>query len=333
MEKNKYESIYNELQDLIQKEIDITLVNNQPINIYGPLQYLLEAGGKRLRPLLTIASAKLVGGSTRDALKPAIAVELLHNFSLIHDDIMDNAPIRRNKQTIHTRWNNSIAILSGDLLLAISFKKAIENFDEHTSNLIIGAMIEALIEICEGQGYDLEFETNRNVTLDDYLMMIEKKTAKLIENAMLIGGYVGKANNNELNLLRQIGNNIGMGFQIQDDLLDLSATTPKFGKMQGQDLKEGKKTYLFFIAKMQITDKSSLELLNKFLINKGLSEEDIPVMIEIFRKNGVFDIAKNMINEYYNKALNLLSNFPDNDNNEDKEFLEQLIHNIFERGY
>jgi len=333
MEKNKYESIYNEFQDLIQKEIDITLVNNQPINIYGPLQYLLEAGGKRLRPLLTIASAKLVGGSTRDALKPAIAVELLHNFSLIHDDIMDNAPIRRNKQTIHTRWNNSIAILSGDLLLAISFKKAIENFDEHTSNLIIGAMIEALIEICEGQGYDLEFETNRNVTLDDYLMMIEKKTAKLIENAMLIGGYVGRANNNELNLLRQIGNNIGMGFQIQDDLLDLSATTPKFGKMQGQDLKEGKKTYLFFIAKMQITDKSSLELLNKFLINKGLSEEDIPVMIEIFRKNGVFDIAKNMINEYYNKALNLLSNFPDNDNNEDKEFLEQLIHNIFERGY
>jgi len=333
MEKNKYESIYNELQDLIQKEIDITLVNNQPINLFEPLQYLLYAGGKRLRPLLTIASAKLVGGSTRDALKPAIAVELLHNFSLIHDDIMDNAPIRRNKQTIHTRWNNSIAILSGDLLLAISFKKAIENFDEHTSNLIIGAMIEALIEICEGQGYDLEFETNRNVTLDDYLMMIEKKTAKLIENAMLIGGYVGRANNNELNLLRQIGNNIGMGFQIQDDLLDLSATTPKFGKMQGQDLKEGKKTYLFFIAKMQITDKSSLELLNKFLINKGLSEEDIPVMIEIFRKNGVFDIAKNMINEYYNKALNLLSNFPDNDNNEDKEFLEQLIHNIFERGY
>ncbi|HOV92775.1 MAG TPA: polyprenyl synthetase family protein [Candidatus Kapabacteria bacterium] len=333
MEKNKYESIYNEFQDLIQKEIDITLVNNQPINLFEPLQYLLDAGGKRLRPLLTIASAKLVGGSTRDALKPAIAVELLHNFSLIHDDIMDNAPIRRNKQTIHTRWNNSIAILSGDLLLAISFKKAIENFDEHTSNLIIGAMIEALIEICEGQGYDLEFETNRNVTLDDYLMMIEKKTAKLIENAMLIGGYVGRANNNELNLLRQIGNNIGMGFQIQDDLLDLSATTPKFGKMQGQDLKEGKKTYLFFIAKMQITDKSSLELLNKFLINKGLSEEDIPVMIEIFRKNGVFDIAKNMINEYYNKALNLLSNFPDNDNNEDKEFLEQLIHNIFERGY
>ncbi|HRS02088.1 MAG TPA: polyprenyl synthetase family protein, partial [Bacteroidota bacterium] len=330
MEKSKYESIYNEYQNLIQREIDVTLANNQPINIYGPLQYLLEAGGKRLRPLLTMASVKLVGGSPIDALKPAVAVELLHNFSLIHDDIMDNAPIRRNKQTIHTKWNNSIGILSGDLLLAISFKKGIEDFDEHISNLIMESMINALLEICEGQGYDLDYETRQDLSIEDYLRMIDKKTAKLIENAMLIGGYVGKANESQLNLLRQIGNNIGLGFQIQDDLLDLSAATPKFGKMCGQDLKEGKKTYLFFIAKMQITDKSSLELLDKFLINKGLSEEDIPIMIEIFRNNGVFDIAKNMINEYYNKTLDLLSNFPDN---EGKEFLEQLIRNIFEREY
>ena len=330
MEQNEYIRIFSEYQNLIQQEIDITLSQEQPRNLYDPLRYLLEAGGKRLRPMLVIASAKLVGGEPMDALKPAIAIELLHNFSLIHDDIMDKAPLRRNKQTIHTKWNDSIAILSGDLLLAISFKKAIANFDELRSNLILSAMIDALIEICEGQGYDLDFETRHNIAMDDYLMMIDKKTAKLIENAMLIGGYVGKANENELQILKQIGYNIGMGFQIQDDLLDLSAPNPKFGKVQGQDLKEGKKTYLFFIAKMQIKDKSSLELLDKFLENKGLEGEDIPQMIEIFKQNGVFYIANNMIREYYNKTMELLTNFPDNDA---KDFMEILINNIFEREY
>lgn len=330
MEQNEYNEIFEEYQNLIQEEIDITLSKEQPLNLYDPLRYLLEAGGKRLRPLLVIASAKLVGGEQMIALKPAIAIELLHNFSLIHDDIMDKAPLRRNKQTIHTKWNDSIAILSGDLLLALSFKKAIANFNEVQSNLILSAMIDALTEICEGQGYDIEFETRHNITIDDYLMMIDKKTAKLIEKAMLIGGYVGKANSNELQLLQQIGYNIGMGFQIQDDLLDLSSPNPKFGKMQGQDLKEGKKTYLFFIAKMQITDKPSLELLEKFLENKGLDGDDIPEMIEIFKQNGVFDIAENMIKEYYNKTIELLTNFPDNDA---KDFLAILINNIFEREY
>lgn len=330
MEQNEYYRIFEEYQNLIKDEIEKTLAQDKPQNLYEPLKYLLNAGGKRLRPILTIASAKLVGGSVADALNPAIAIELLHNFSLIHDDIMDNAPLRRNLQTIHTKWNNSIAILAGDLLLGISFRKATENIDKSISQQILKALIDALNEICEGQGYDLEFETNRNVTLDDYLMMIDKKTAKLIEKAMLIGGYTGMADANELDLLKQIGNNIGMGFQIQDDLLDLSSPNPKFGKMQGQDLKEGKKTYLFFIAKMQITDKPSIELLDKFLANKGLGESDISDMIEIFEKNGVFDIAKNMIDEYYNKTIKLLYKF---NNSPDREFLEQLICNIFERDY
>ena len=330
MEQNEYDRIFNEYQILIQQEIDHTLSKEQPQNLYEPLRYLLEAGGKRLRPMLTIASAKLVGGEPIDAIKPAIAIELLHNFSLIHDDIMDNAPLRRNKQTIHTKWDNSIAILSGDLLLAISFKKAISDFDEYTSRLILSAMIDALIEICEGQGYDIDYETRQDLSIDDYLMMIDKKTAKLIEKAMLIGGYVGKADKKELQILEQIGHNIGMGFQIQDDLLDLSSPNPKFGKMQGQDLKEGKKTYLFFIAKMQIQDKSSIDLLDKFLENKGLEGEDIPQMIDIFRSNGVFDIANNMIKEYYDKTMQLLSNFP---NNAGKDFLEILINNIFQREY
>ena len=330
MEKNKYDEIFFNYQKSIQEEIDKTLNKSQPNNLYEPLRFLMEAGGKRLRPVLIMAVAKLVGGDPSIALKPAVAIELLHNFSLIHDDIMDKAPLRRNKQTIHTKWNDSIAILSGDLLLAISFRKAIEDFNESTSHLILAAMIDALIEICEGQGYDINFENNRDVTLDDYLMMIDKKTAKLIEKSLLIGGYAGNASEYDLNLLEQIGHNIGMGFQIQDDLLDLSAPNPKFGKIQGQDLKEGKKTYLFFIAKMQINDPESIELLNKFLENKGLNEQDIPTMIEIFRNNGVFDIANKMIQEYYAKALELLSNFKDT---EEKSFFEQLIKNIFEREY
>jgi len=330
MEKNKYDEIFFNYQKSIQEEIDKTLNKSQPNNLYEPLRFLMEAGGKRLRPVLIMAVAKLVGGDPSIALKPAVAIELLHNFSLIHDDIMDKAPLRRNKQTIHTKWNDSIAILSGDLLLAISFRKAIEDFNESTSHLILAAMIDALIEICEGQGYDINFENNRDVTLDDYLMMIDKKTAKLIEKSLLIGGYAGNASEYDLNLLEQIGHNIGMGFQIQDDLLDLSAPNPKFGKIQGQDLKEGKKTYLFFIAKMQINDPESIELLNKFLENKGLNEQDIPTMIEIFRNNGVFDIANKMIQEYYAKTLELLSNFKDT---EEKSFFEQLIKNIFEREY
>ncbi|HAW08472.1 MAG: polyprenyl synthetase family protein [Chloroherpetonaceae bacterium] len=330
MEKNKYDEIFFNYQKSIQEEIDKTLNKSQPNNLYEPLRFLMEAGGKRLRPVLIMAVAKLVGGDPSIALKPAVAIELLHNFSLIHDDIMDKAPLRRNKQTIHTKWNDSIAILSGDLLLAISFRKAIEDFNESTSHLILAAMIDALIEICEGQGYDINFENNRDVTLDDYLMMIDKKTAKLIEKSLLIGGYAGNASEYDLNLLEQIGHNIGMGFQIQDDLLDLSAPNPKFGKIQGQDLKEGKKTYLFFIAKMQINDPKSIELLNKFLENKGLNEQDIPTMIEIFRNNGVFDIANKMIQEYYAKTLELLSNFKDT---EEKSFFEQLIKNIFEREY
>lgn len=315
---------------LIENEIKNSLNTFEPENLYYPISYLLEAGGKRLRPVLLIVANGLVGGNINNALEPAVAFELLHNFTLIHDDIMDKSPTRRGRETIHNKWGDSIGILSGDLLLAIAFKKIINSVPEKVHKKVISTFNDAFLEVCEGQGFDLDFETKDEIQESDYFNMIYKKTAVLIEKSLVAGGQIGNAKDDQIKILSKIGRNLGFAFQLQDDLLDLTASSKKFGKEIGKDLKEGKKTLIMIKAKEFFKKQDEIELLNKFYREKGLHGEDIFKMIDLLTSNGIFDIIKDKIDEYFNQIDSLMQNF---ESNTYKSILEKIIANTLKRDY
>jgi len=210
---------------------------------YDPIDYINALPGKKLRPILTLVSGLAVGGQEKNLLAPASAIELLHNFSLVHDDIMDNDETRRGKPTVHVKWDLGTAILAGDGLLGLAYRKLLQTPNINDLRLTV-KFTEAMIEICEGQALDKTFETEDTVSEPAYLEMISKKTATLIKLACEIGGIVGEGNTAEITALAEFGYNIGMGFQIQDDLLDILADETVLGKKVGSDLQMNKKTII-----------------------------------------------------------------------------------------
>ncbi len=326
-----YKQKYSELQELIENQIANSFLNiEQPDNLYIPIRYFLEAKGKRLRPVLTLIATGVVGGEIMKALQAAVSLEFLHNFTLIHDDIMDKSPIRRGRPTVHTKWDESVAILSGDLLLGIAFRKIIEDVPSDYYKEVLLTFTDAFVEVCEGQGFDIDFENRTDVSFEQYLLMIEKKTAKLIEKAMLVGGYIGNATPNQIEALKIIGQSLGIGFQLQDDLLDLTASVDKFGKEIGKDIREGKKTFLILQSKELFKDDLSINLLNKFFANKGLQDEEVFELINYMASYGVMAKAKEQINYYFKKAMTNLEKLP---NNEYKDLLRYVIEKILQREY
>ncbi|MCP4971472.1 MAG: polyprenyl synthetase family protein, partial [Arcobacter sp.] len=244
-EISKFENKYSKL-----------ITNQKPTSLYEPCSYIIKSTGKRLRPFLVMLSAQAVNSKISSVTNAAIAVELLHNFTLVHDDIMDNADKRRGRTTLHIKYNTNTAILAGDNLIALAYKSLLRDC-KHSTNEIVNDFTQGITEVCEGQSLDTDFENRKKVTLDEYVVMIQKKTAALAETCCSIGARLGNGTKSEITSLKNYGKYLGLAFQIQDDLLDIMADEKELGKKIGGDLIEGKKTYLLLsaLAKAKGKDK------------------------------------------------------------------------------
>lgn len=316
-----------------QKEIQIIIeaVNSRLIGITSEIatdelkaayQYLIENGGKRFRPLITTLTCALFSGSYMQAINQGVAIELLHNFTLVHDDIMDKSPLRRGKETIYKKWNDTIAILLGDLILGMAFKKLTDNLATAFIQKTIEIFNGGLIEVCQGQGYDLDFENREDITIAEYEMMIEQKTGSLIKTSLLLGGYVGGANNEELQKLELLGSELGKVFQLQDDLLDITGQTKDFGKKVGQDIIEGKKTYLIIKAREKSVKDEHKELINKFYKNSGLKENEVVLMKNLFEDLGILNEVQTLLDDKFELIFRIIRDIR---NNEYSDLLIELL--------
>jgi geranylgeranyl diphosphate synthase type II len=304
---------YAAYKQAVEHALSTLIDEERPSSLYEPMRYILAGGGKRIRPVLTMISCEAVGGNPYDALYAGIAVEVLHNFTLVHDDIMDAADMRRGRTTVHQRWNESAAILCGDGMMALGFQTALKSPNLDRLQEMVQAMTTGVMEVCEGQAYDLEFQDANDITLNDYLVMIEKKTAKMLELAVRLGGLVGNGTDAELQALTEFALAVGKAFQIQDDLLDATAESAEFGKTIGGDIIEGKKTYLILRA-LELRDRFTPDenaLIERFLHNRGLPAADVPSIRELLRRVGALEDARRAVEDLTQEAhheLQILSN-------------------------
>lgn len=283
------------------------LFRAKPDELYEPARYILDGKGKRFRPLLVLFGAEAISGRSQNAMPLALAVEVLHNFTLIHDDIMDNADLRHGRATVHKKWDINTAILTGDVMHATAFQLALQT---KTKNLpqILKLFTESVIRICDGQAYDKAFEQRKDVSIDDYLMMISYKTGRLISAALELGGLAADATPAQAKQLRQIGELVGRAFQIQDDLLDIMAGE-KSGKTLGGDLIEGKKTFLLLKA-LELTKGKDHALLKSIITNKGIDPSRIMEVKAIYERCGVIEETKAAIARDFKKAKSLVLTLP-----------------------
>lgn len=319
---------YINLYETERKKINIilsdSLKNRKPESLYEPGSYILNSGGKRLRPLLVLLSTKAVGGKFKDAYNAAAAVEMLHNFTLVHDDIMDNADKRRGRLTLHKKYDHNTAILTGDSLLSIAYEYLAKDCNGNAKE-VFNSFTQGLIEVCEGQSLDTDFEHRQNVTLSEYIVMIKKKTAAMAEMCCKIGALLGGGTKTKVNALSKYGLNLGIAFQIQDDLLDISADEIKFGKTIGGDLVEGKKTFLFLHALEKSKGEDRKKLLT-VIERKGIRRNQVKNYKLIYEKLGVLEDARREIKKYTRKALQSI-NILEKENKKIFQWLaDSLIH-------
>lgn len=298
----QYVKIYEHERKFIDEKLASALRNRSPHKLYRPVSYILESSGKRLRPLLVILSAKAVGGKPSNVYNAALAVEMLHNFTLIHDDIMDNADLRRGNITLHKKYNLNTAILAGDALLAVAYEYLLKDCKINAREAL-DTFTHGLVEVCEGQSLDTEFESRNQVSLNEYIEMISKKTAALAKMCCELGAHLSNAKRSDVKSLSDYGKYLGIAFQIQDDLLDIMADKAEFGKRIGGDLLEGKKTYLFTKAYQKANGKDRKDF-EKVIKNKGIKESEIEKYKNLYIKLGVIEDAQNEIRLYTRKALN-----------------------------
>ncbi len=288
-------------ETIIEQKLAELSFNKAPIELYEPIRYILNLGGKRLRPQLIFIANSLFEENIEDCANAALAVELFHNFTLIHDDIMDNAPLRRGKQTVHEKWNTNTGILSGDAMLVIAFAQ-INKIKSARIREIYDVFNTTAIEVCEGQQFDMNYETESNVSVNHYLEMIRLKTAVLLGGSLKIGAIIGDASEKDGNTIYTFGENLGMGFQLMDDYLDVYGDPSKFGKQIGGDILSNKKTFLLLNA-LQMTKGEDQIQLNKWLaITDAGNTEKVKAITEIYNRCGVDQLALDKMQEYYDKA-------------------------------
>ena len=276
----------------------------QPTELYEPISYTLLQSGKRLRPVLCLLANDMFGGDEQKALWPALALETFHNFTLIHDDIMDKAPLRRGKPTVYQKWNADIAILSGDAMLALAFQYALK---AEKGAAIAQQLGKVAIEICEGQQMDLNFETQKEVTIGDYLEMIRLKTAVLLATALQMGATTAGAKEADIQHLYDFGINIGMSFQLQDDILDLYSDEATFGKRHGGDIADNKKTYLYLKALELASESDRKRLVHLFSMRIDHDEEEkIEEVQAIYDRLHVKEASEQVMLDYDRKAFEAL---------------------------
>ena len=293
---------YKELQSLVNKQINKIDFIKEPRQLYDPIKFILSLGGKRIRPVFVLMACNLFSDDIDKAINAALALEIFHNFTLLHDDIMDNSSLRRNKPTVHTKWNFNVAILSGDAMSIIAYKFITKTKSGNLTD-VLNIFNTTALQVCEGQQYDMDFEAEELVTEADYLKMIELKTAVLIAASLKIGALISDASQKDAQLLYLFGINIGLAFQIQDDFLDVYGDTNIFGKKIGNDIITNKKTYLLIKAFELAKGADYKELYNQIFTKNRPSEEKIKSVISIYNKLGIKKIVQNKIVEYFNEAF------------------------------
>jgi geranylgeranyl diphosphate synthase type II len=321
--------IISEYQDLISRHFDSIKYQKEPNNLYEPIRYILSLGGKRLRPVLTLMATEVFDVDCQKALAAATAVEVFHNFSLIHDDIMDDAPLRRGNETVHEKWNINTGILSGDAMLILAYQY-FEAYEPKIFQELAKLFSKTALEVCEGQQYDVDFETRDDVTIPEYLKMIEYKTAVLVAAAMKMGAIVAETTQENKNLIYDFGLNLGLAFQLQDDYLDAFGNPETFGKQVGGDIIENKKTYLYLKA-MEFASANEMEqLLHLFSFQSSNNTDKINSVKDIFNQTGASAETKKAIENYTFKALETLAKM--NIGNDKKAILKAFAENLMSRN-
>lgn len=315
-----------QLQNIINKAIAETKYTAKPAELYEPISYLMQLGGKRMRPVLVLVSTELFGGSVSKALDAAIGIELFHNFTLMHDDIMDKAPLRRGNPTVHVKWNESAAILSGDVMFVEAYKLMIR-VDDSILRKVLDIFSDTASGVCQGQQADMNFEKRDHVSLEEYIEMIRLKTAVLLAGSMQIGALIGGAEKEQADLLYEFGENLGLAFQLQDDILDVYGDPEKFGKQVGGDILADKKTFLLIKARELAKGESASEL-NKWLNKPDISPANkVNAITSIYNSLGVRKLAEAEMENYVRKALNALDKITVEHSNKAllRGFAEQLL--------
>ena len=296
----------------INKEILNLNWKREPYGLYEPIEYTLAAGGKRVRPQLAMIACQMFGGKEEEVLPAALALEVFHNFTLLHDDVMDKADVRRGRATVHVKWNENTAILSGDQMLIEAYKLLAGVPTDKLSN-VLQLFNKMATEICEGQQYDVDFESQEQVAVEEYLKMIRLKTSVLLATALQIGGYIAGANEEQQEALYQFGINVGLGFQIQDDILDVWGDPKTFGKAVGGDISCNKKTFVYLEAKRRLGDEAIGNELQQWY-SQVLEDNTtkIAAVKEIFEQLDVRTACEKVVEDYTQKALALLNQLPQN---------------------
>ena len=290
----------SDLQAIIEQELSNIHIPKTPENLYKPIDYVIGLGGKRMRPILVLTAHQLFDRDLKKAIAPALGIEVFHNFTLLHDDIMDNAPLRRGKKTAHEKWNSNIAILSGDTMLVHAYQ-LLSDVDKSIIKEVLSVFNKTAIQVCEGQQLDMDFETQENVQLSDYMKMIENKTAVLLAASLKIGGITAGASKENKNNLYHFGLNMGIAFQLKDDLLDAFGNPDKFGKQVGGDIIANKKTFLYLKA-LQLANESQQEKLLK--VFNTIEEKGKVIFVKaIFTDLDIPKHTKDMMKAYYTKAM------------------------------
>lgn len=295
-----------QIQSLINNYIDNQVFEGNPSELYAPISYIMSQGGKRMRPTLCLLACDMFGGNVDDCMIPAVAAEIFHNFTLVHDDIMDQAPLRRGMETVYHKWNSDIALLSGDTMLIKAFQYVLATKKEYSYE-VFAELCKVALEVCEGQQFDLNFETQDNVSLDAYLEMIRLKTAVLLGSVLKIGAIVAKADAKNQKAIYDFGINLGLAFQLQDDIFDCYGDVKVFGKMTGGDISDNKKTYLYLKALELASEDDRNVLKQLFSMPKGRDENKIQTVLNIYDKYDVRNIVTELMTKYYHDSLKNLN--------------------------
>lgn len=293
----------------IEQALRTQTYGQQPTELYEPIRYLMDLGGKRMRPLLTLMAAALYTDQWQRAVKPALAVEVFHNFTLMHDDIMDRAPLRRGQATVHAKWNENVAILSGDVMLVCAYDLLLD-IPAHQLKHVLARFNRTAAEVCEGQQFDMNFEHLSHVTEAEYLEMIRLKTAVLLGFALELGGLLADANEASCRLLNDIGVNIGVGFQLKDDILDVYGDAAKFGKQVGGDIIANKKTFLLIEALEKATGTTQQQLQRWLNATDFDAQEKVAAVRAIYDQLGIRQSAETAMNLYFERGFAALEALP-----------------------
>ncbi|WP_316761503.1 polyprenyl synthetase family protein [Pedobacter aquatilis] len=319
-----------QLQQILETAIKNLKFPASPKQLYDPITYIINLGGKRIRPLLVLMATELFGEDANESINAAMAVEVFHNFTLIHDDIMDNAPLRRGKATVHEKWSTNIAILSGDVMM-VEANKNLAKVNSIFLKDVLDTFNATAQGVCEGQQLDMEFEERNDVSIEEYINMIRLKTAVLLGGALKLGAIIGNASEKDADLIYQFGENIGIAFQLQDDILDVYADPEKFGKQVGGDIIANKKTFLLLKA-FELAEGQNLEQLEVWTKLTDFSiNEKVEAITQIYNNLNIRNIAKETMDAYLSKALNLLNQV--NVNDEAKKDLLTLTNQLMNRQY